>query len=437
MRWLDVNPQGGNLDAISTYIVVPVFNVPVNDGGFGWLGYSDVVGQFNFESPNNLSLKLTYTAPTAPNYSLAVKYVNADHSVVRYWLWRSAQDVVYDTFPMYAGQLVKKNFTLEVWSTNVDAVFQTTPVTIYTSVKGGYDYRFQNDMALVTADSICESQSADAFVVQSPTNTGGSQWLSSNAGITLDGSNNVNIWNNLFTHSGGVNQLTAGNRPAYPAAPGGANPLLNGNMVALAPGKSLSGSTGAPAYAMYALVQVPAGGGLGGQMFVLGAATLGQTPQGNVQLTIGANNIISSIPNVTAGWTGTIEVYRDAANANTLINIWDQRGVIVWSGEVPGTPGGGTGITVGGGATFSLFQALAFTTPFTANMEYTSVAFTTQLPTWSLPLVWGFPSPGSTCAQPVLNVGNGNTYMPITNVHLANQTQPVALQVSDGSFLFI
>jgi len=64
-RWLDPNPVT-KLDRVGTFLTLPSFSVTVN-----WLGYSDIVAAFNFEAPNNFSLKnvrMNNAAVTPPNY---------------------------------------------------------------------------------------------------------------------------------------------------------------------------------------------------------------------------------------------------------------------------------------------------------------------------------------------------------------------------------
>lgn len=50
-RWLDINPVS-RLERTSSFITLPAFNIT-----YTWQGYSDIVGAFNFEGPNNFSLK--------------------------------------------------------------------------------------------------------------------------------------------------------------------------------------------------------------------------------------------------------------------------------------------------------------------------------------------------------------------------------------------
>lgn len=153
-RWLDVNSQNGPLGRTQTYVTLAAFDIPVT-----WRGYSDLLGEYHFESPNNISLVgVLNDTPTNPNYTLCVSYVNSDNTVVRYSLWRASGDVFGFVLTPYTGQMIKKNFRLEIWSTNVSDLTQTTNINIYTSVLGDSDYRYGVDSMLVNSDGLCESQ---------------------------------------------------------------------------------------------------------------------------------------------------------------------------------------------------------------------------------------------------------------------------------------
>lgn len=157
IRWLDVNSQNGQLDRIRYYVVLPTFNIQ----GLTYQGSSVIVGEFHYEAPNNFSFDARFiTWPTNPDHSLAISYVNADNSVVRYFLYRSATDNLLFDPVRYVGQLIKKNFRLEVWSSSL-ATATGSGLNIYTSLKGNYDYRFQLDAPLVGSDGLCQGQNVN------------------------------------------------------------------------------------------------------------------------------------------------------------------------------------------------------------------------------------------------------------------------------------
>jgi hypothetical protein len=148
-RWLDVNPVT-RLTRTSSYITLPSFSQAVT-----WQGYSVIVASFNFEGPNNFSLKyLTSEMPLSPNYCLCIMWKDSNNVVYRYALWKGVGEVFYFNVPLYTGQEIKKNFRFEIWSTNSTPAVQTTTLQFYTSVLGNFDYRFAGDYSLVTADAI-------------------------------------------------------------------------------------------------------------------------------------------------------------------------------------------------------------------------------------------------------------------------------------------
>jgi hypothetical protein len=189
-RWLDVNPQNGPLRRTQTYIALPAFSIPVT-----WAGFSDVIGQNDYQAPNNLSLAQWQSAlPSNPNYLLCIRYINSDRSVVRYKLWSGVGEVMAEV-PLYTGQLIKKNFTLEIWSTNSTPAVQATDITFFTSVLGSLDYRYGFDSELAPPFILCEDQDIviPSQVLAPDVTPSSTYWFTSSAGITLSGSD-VTQW---------------------------------------------------------------------------------------------------------------------------------------------------------------------------------------------------------------------------------------------------
>lgn len=159
-RWLDINSQNGPLGRIQTFVTLPSFSV-----NFTWLGYSDIVAAYNFEVTNNFSLRNNITIPTNPNYTLCVMWKDSLGNVHRYSLWRAVGNVIFPTIPVYEGQLIKKNFRFEIWSTPSIPVVNLTPINFYTSVLGILDYRYGVDSALGTTDGLVTNFSANRQAV--------------------------------------------------------------------------------------------------------------------------------------------------------------------------------------------------------------------------------------------------------------------------------
>jgi hypothetical protein len=144
-RWIDINPQGGALERIKTFLSLPAFSQIVN-----WKGYSEIVVAFNFEGPNNFSLR-NFPIVTGTNYALAIMWV---HNTVthRYWLISGVGEIIYFPQIPYTGQVIEKNFRLEVWSTNSSPAISTGIPIMRTSVLGDIDYMWGTDINLVIVD---------------------------------------------------------------------------------------------------------------------------------------------------------------------------------------------------------------------------------------------------------------------------------------------
>ncbi len=144
-RWLDDNPVT-QLTRAYTYIQLPIFN----QGSNTWNGYSTIVASFNFEGPNNISLK-AFTKILNPNYVLCISY-RVQGVLTRYLLWdATGSKMPYNVTP-YVSQPILKNFRLEIWNTSQGQASEAVGATIYTSKLQGSDYRYAADAALVGND---------------------------------------------------------------------------------------------------------------------------------------------------------------------------------------------------------------------------------------------------------------------------------------------
>lgn len=150
-RWLDINAQNGPLTRTLSYITLPAFSVAVD-----WKGYSELVAAFNYEGPNNFTLK-SVPVVTNPNYVLCIMWEDDERVTHRYALWRGVGEVFYFSAPVYNLKqpgLIKRNFRFEVWSTNNTPATQSSGLVFYTSVRGDLDYRFGDDFTLVSTDGL-------------------------------------------------------------------------------------------------------------------------------------------------------------------------------------------------------------------------------------------------------------------------------------------
>lgn len=102
---------------------------------------------------NTNIIGLTFATP--PNYLLAVMWKDDENNTFRYALWNNVGEVIDFALPLYAGQLIKKNFRLEAWSVNGEPVaVNPDAITFFTSLLTGLDYRYGQDTDLEVADTI-------------------------------------------------------------------------------------------------------------------------------------------------------------------------------------------------------------------------------------------------------------------------------------------
>lgn len=95
---------------LSGYVTLPAFSYT----GLVWAGASQLITQFNFTATKNFTIKTLPTKPTGVNFCLVVRY-RIGGQTYRYKLWEGVGEVLNER--VYAGQIIKKNFVLEVWST--------------------------------------------------------------------------------------------------------------------------------------------------------------------------------------------------------------------------------------------------------------------------------------------------------------------------------
>lgn len=188
-RWLDVN-RDTKLTRTQAYITLPAFTIE----NVAWLGYSQIVASFNYEGPNNFSISSLASLPVDPSYCLCIMWKDDDNTCHRYRIWQDVGETIHD-FPhtLYTGQVIGKNFRFEIWDTNIASnithtITQSTALAFYTSVRGVYDYRWNTDFTLVSADSINTSFNAagtSTDIINSPRHTGGAGFATLGNDLTI------------------------------------------------------------------------------------------------------------------------------------------------------------------------------------------------------------------------------------------------------------
>lgn len=93
-----------------SYVELPAFSITDNH----WRGASEIVIQFNYSASKNFVLTRRPTKPAGVNFLLCIKY-RIGGTVYRYKLWENVGEVL--DVALYNGQIIKKNFVLEIWNT--------------------------------------------------------------------------------------------------------------------------------------------------------------------------------------------------------------------------------------------------------------------------------------------------------------------------------
>jgi len=106
--------------------------LPVFSYNTTWYGASVEVTQFNFSSTDVFTLRRLPTVPSGVNFLLCLKWRNGS-VVTRYKLWENVGEVL--NVPLYGGQIIPKNFVLEVWNLeNGTVVSNASVVKIFSSL---------------------------------------------------------------------------------------------------------------------------------------------------------------------------------------------------------------------------------------------------------------------------------------------------------------
>lgn len=97
---------------LNSFVVLPTFE----SGQFLWRDASELIMQFNYTATKNFTLRELPTPPVGVNFCLVIRY-RIGLTTYRYKLWTNVNEVLNE--PIYNGEVIKKNFVLEIWSVNV------------------------------------------------------------------------------------------------------------------------------------------------------------------------------------------------------------------------------------------------------------------------------------------------------------------------------
>lgn len=182
LDWITKRPAA-RADRVFSYFTLPAFALT----GLTWKGASEIVRQYNYSATKNFSLRNRPVKPTDADFVLCIRYRIGD-SVYRYKLWGD-DNLVLNGVSLYSGQVIKKNFCLEIWSLNGET---TATLDESITLRSGImqvitDY---SDTPADTEDatgSAVSSLNADAVPSLTPSSFGTLRlWLKADAGVTGD-----------------------------------------------------------------------------------------------------------------------------------------------------------------------------------------------------------------------------------------------------------
>jgi hypothetical protein len=129
----DTGPHAGSQDYTVDDLTL---TADINDSRANplkWNGASQRITQWNYSSTNNFVLTELPEPPVDSDFCLCIAYRVGDE-VYRYKLWEGIGEVL--NVPLYTSQIIKKYFSLEVWSTeSSDEVNLGTAIQLTSSIR--------------------------------------------------------------------------------------------------------------------------------------------------------------------------------------------------------------------------------------------------------------------------------------------------------------
>lgn len=174
-------------DVAHGYFDLPVFAV----NNIAWKGASEIVKQYGFTASKNFALRQRPAKPSGANYVPCIRYRIGD-VVYRWKLWEDA-NLVLPNVVLYAGQIIKKNFCIEIWNLNGQATAgQAASLRLNAGIR-----RVISDFSALPADYADDIGEAVASLVGTLAAgnppAGATVWFKADAGVTKAG-NNVTGW---------------------------------------------------------------------------------------------------------------------------------------------------------------------------------------------------------------------------------------------------
>lgn len=127
LDWQTINPAR-EVGKVFGYVELPAFAVT----GLVWKGASEIVRQYNFTASKNFTIRLLPDAPAAVDYCLVIRYrIGAE--VYRFKLWEGIGEVLNER--LYANDIIRGNFVLEIWSTAATTATNLDTIQIPLSIQ--------------------------------------------------------------------------------------------------------------------------------------------------------------------------------------------------------------------------------------------------------------------------------------------------------------
>ena len=115
------------LRSLPSVIVLPAFSFT----GLVWKGASQLLAQYNFALSANITLP-ALPSSFGRNFCLCVRH-RVGTVAYRYKLWSNVGEVLYMP-TQYVNEIIRPNFTLEIWSTPDSTASLSNSLALYTSL---------------------------------------------------------------------------------------------------------------------------------------------------------------------------------------------------------------------------------------------------------------------------------------------------------------
>jgi hypothetical protein len=185
--WLTIRPATV-VGLRQAYIELPAFG-PVTTN---WAGASDIALQYGYSASQDFTIPVITEAPAGVDFCLCIRY-RIGNEVTRYKLWNTTGNVL-SSAELYTGQLIKKNFVLEVWTLEDGVSVQLDEaVNFYLSIRAvPTDYRDLSAFSDATGTEV--NPVVNTNDINLPAGVAPLYRLDATTGVTLEGGGDVNYW---------------------------------------------------------------------------------------------------------------------------------------------------------------------------------------------------------------------------------------------------